>query len=292
MTESFTLATSLVPGRNLEIQRLAVQSWQKLGFRVLSFNRDAEIGFLERDFEGVAFVDPQRDAAAQTGKPLVYLADILKHLSTAAVGPFGIVNSDIQLDPPPGFVDRLRAEAVDSLVVTTRVEIDAPQARSGKRNLWGFDAMFLDAGMAANMTDYGFCLGMPFWDYWMPMTAALNGLAYKQIKTDVAFHPQHAEAWSDKRFLFTDMFVRFLQDEIARAQARRAHLPEDPAFVFLQGYFGYYYNKIQARLQARDSSGLADDEKFHVAAQFVEFTDALNETTFMFMRRQARQIEF
>ena len=68
-------------------------------------------------------------------------------------------------------------------------------------------------------------------------------------------------------------------------------MPEDPNFVFLQGFFSYYYNKIHARLLGRETSDLAQDEKFHVAAQFAEFTDALNETTFMFMRRQAQQIE-
>lgn len=288
MSESFTFATSLVPGSRQEIQQRAVASWRKLGAKVLSFNREREIPALIPDFPGVVFCDPKRDAAVQTGKPLIYLADILNHLVQTESGPFGLVNSDIQLDPPAGFLDRMGAEAQGALVVTTRVEIETPDSRVGKRNLSGFDAMFLDADVAARMTDYGFCLGMPFWDYWMPMTAAISGMPFKQITTDVAYHPSHEVAWSDKQFLFSDMYVRFLQDEIAKAGA--ASLVETPAFIFLQGYFSYYYNKIQARLLARTSPDFPPDEKFHVAAQFAEFTDALNETTSMFMRRQARQI--
>jgi hypothetical protein len=292
MSESFTLATSLVPGRNLDVQRKAVQSWQALGFDILSFNRAAEIGPLREAFPGVAFHDPGRDAQDVTGKPLIYLADILAHVRQLGPGPFGIVNADIILEAPEGFRERMREHATGSLAVATRVEIDNLDTREGRRNLWGFDAMFLDAAVAARFTDCGFCLGMPFWDYWMPMTAALHGLPYKQNSNDVAFHQKHAEAWSDKRFLFSHMFVKFLQEEMQRAEAARLNLPEDPSFVFLQGFFSYYYSKIHTRLLGRDVADLSEDEKFHVAAQFVEFTDALNETTYMFMRRQARQIAF
>jgi hypothetical protein len=288
MPNAFTLATSLVPGRNLDVQKAAVASWAKLGFRILSFNRGSEIAPLGQDFPDVAFHDPGRDAGEVTGKPLVFLSDILAYFIDRQPGVFGIINSDIVLDAPHDLKAQLQAEARDALVVATRVEIDDLASREGKRNLWGFDAMFLDTNMARRFTDCGFCLGMPFWDYWMPMTAALHGLAYKQIKTDIAFHLRHAEAWSDKRFLFSHMFVKFLQDEIVRAMSGK---PEDPAFIFLQGYFTYYYNKIHARLLGGDTADLAEDEKFHIAAQFAEFTDALNETTFMFMRRQARLIE-
>jgi hypothetical protein len=291
MPESFTLATSLVPGRNLEVQHRAVQSWQALGFDIVSFNRQTEIGPLSQEFPGLVFHDPGRDASDVTGKPLVYLSDILRYFQERQTGPFGLVNADIILDPAPGFIDRVRTQAQGALVVATRVEIDDLDVRQGRRNLWGFDAMFLDPDMAARFTDCGFCLGMPFWDYWMPMTAVLHGLPYRQIKNDVAFHLKHAEAWSDKRFLFSHMFVKFLQDEIGRAEAARSGQPEDPNLVFLQGFFSYYYNKIHARLVGRDTSDLAEDEKFHVAAQFAEFTDALNETTYMFMRRQAQPIE-
>lgn len=293
MTDSLILATSLVPGRNLDLQHQAVASWQKLGFGVLSFNRADEIERLKQDFPGIDFHDPGRDASEVTGKPLIYLADILNYFVGHGTGVFGIVNSDILLDPSGDLRACMLKEARESLVVATRVEIDQPLSRQGRRNLWGFDAMFLDSGMARRFTDCGFCLGMPFWDYWMPMTAALNGLPFKQIKSDVAFHVRHAEAWSDKRFLFSHMFVKFLQDEIVRAEAARAQasLAEDPALVFLQGYFSYYYGKIHTRLLGRDTTDLAADEKFHVAAQFAEFTDALNETTFMFMRRQAKAIE-
>ncbi len=286
MSENFTLATSLVPGRNLEVQRQAVASWRALGFDILSFNRDSEIEQLRQDFPGISFHDPGRDAYDTTGKPLIYLADILGHFIARQAGVFGIVNSDILLDASPGFKQRVANEAQGSLLVTTRVEIADLGERTGKRNLWGFDAMFLDTEMAKRFTDCGFCLGMPFWDYWMPMTAAIHGLALKQNKNDVAFHLKHAEAWSGKRFLFSHMFVKFLQDEIARAR-----MPADPSFVFLQGFFSYYYGKIHGRLLGSDTADLAQDEKFHVAAQFAEFTDALNETTFMFMRRQARLIE-
>lgn len=292
MSESFPLATSLVPGRNMDVQRAAVASWRAQGFKIVSFNRAQEIGPLSQVFPDLEFHDPGRDAKDVTGKPLIYLADILSYFRARRSGPFGIVNADIVLDPPLGFAQRIEAEAQGSLVVATRVEVADLAERTGKRNLWGFDAMFLDTDLASRFTDCGFCLGMPFWDYWMPMTAVLHQLPYKQIKNDVAFHRSHAEAWSDKRFLFSHMFVKFLQEEIARAQAARgAVAPEDPCFVFLQGFFSYYYGKIHARLLGSDTSDLAEDEKFHIAAQFAEFTDALNETTFMFMRRQARLIE-
>jgi hypothetical protein len=235
------------------------------------------------------FHDPGRTAEFTTGKPLVYVADILTWFKEKGPRICGIINSDILLDPPGDLAAFARDEGQGSLIIGTRVEINSPEQRQGKRNLWGFDLFFFDRALIDVFIDHKFCLGMPFWDYWMPFTAALHGLPLKQIETDLAFHMAHEEAWSNQRFLYSHMFVEFLLAEMARKQASSGQ-QDDPLLTFLHGFLTVYYRKIHTRLLGRETPEVPDEEKFHVAAQFVEFCDALNETTFLFLRRQARQI--
>jgi hypothetical protein len=289
MPESILVATSLAPGKREDVQRRALASWRALGFEIVSFNSALEIARLQPAFPEVVFHDPGRTAEFSTGKPLIFVADILAWFKEKGPRVCGIVNSDILLDPPGDLAAFARAEALGSLVIGTRVEIEEIEQRQGKRNLWGFDLFFFDRALIDVFVDHKFCLGMPFWDYWMPFTAALHGLPLKQIDTDVAFHMAHDEAWTSQRFLYSHMFVEFLLAEIARKQASSGAL-DDPLLTFLQGFLSVYYRKIHTRLLGRETPDVPDQEKFHVAAQFVEFCDALNETTFLFLRRQAQRI--
>jgi len=45
-----------------------------------------------------------------------------------------------------------------------------------------------------------FCLGVPWWDYWVPLTSVLNGYPVKQLITPVAYHIEHPFRWENKYF--------------------------------------------------------------------------------------------
>lgn len=290
MAQALVLATSLAPGKRLDRQQAALASWRACGFRAVSFNSAAEIALLRPAFPDLDFVVPPRTAEGVTGKPLVYVGDILAWFRAGPERLGGLVNSDIVLDPPGDLAGLVRREALGSLVVSTRVETDPSGTRPERRNPWCFDLFFFDRVMIDLFVDCGFCLGMPYWDYWMPTTVALHGLPLKALRTDLAYHESHAEAWSDQRYLFGHRFVEFLLAEIDRTEASLGP-GGDPRRDFLKGLLSVHYRKIHARLKTRDAESLDAAERFHVTAQYVEFCDALNETTFRYLHHRAQPLD-
>ncbi len=290
MPEPITLATSLAPGKRIERQRAALASWRANGFQVVSFNARGEVDVLRAEFPDLTFVEPRRTAQNLTGKPLVFVADILDWFRDGPARIGGLVNSDIVLAPKGDLAALMRREALGSLVVSTRVETMGGDGLAGKRNPWCFDLFFFDRPLIDLFADGGFCLGMPYWDYWMPMTVALHGLPLKAIRNDLAYHESHPEAWSEQRYPFSHRFVEFLLAEIGRAGPEGA-ADSDPIRAFLGGLLTIAYRKIHARLLGRDGASLSEAERFHVSAQYVEFCDALNETVFHFLHHRARLID-
>jgi hypothetical protein len=291
MSAPLLIATSLAPGKRADVQTAAVASWRKLGCAIWSFNATDEIVHLAPAYPEIVFVEPPRTARVPAGRPLIYVCDMLDRLRAAGAQAIGLVNSDILIEGPADLGARLVGAAQGSLVAATRVEIDSLAARTGDRNLSGFDAFFLDPALAPLFVDHGFCLGMPYWDYWLPLTVALNRLPLKRIEGDIVFHLRHEESWGDSRTIYGQKLMDTIQAELRRAQTTGAQ-GATPLDEFLEGFLALYYRKIVARAQDMASPNLPPHERFHVAAQLVEFLDALHETTFLYLRHAARPETF
>lgn len=200
------IATSLFPG-NAEIQKMAVESWKKLGYHIISVNSKAEISQLMHNFQEVEFVESHRNAASLAGKPLIFLDDILTVLEKSEATVCGIINSDIILDAPEGFIEFIEREARNALVFGVRTEIATPQDRDGELFAYGFDYFFFDKGLINAFKGTSFCLGAPWWDYWLPTVPLICGVKVKQLVSPVAFHVTHVTKWVDTLWdSFSDSF--------------------------------------------------------------------------------------
>lgn len=291
MSAPLLVATSLAPGKRADVQAAAVASWRNLGCAIWSFNATDEIAQLAPAYPDVVFVEPPRTARIAAGRPLVYVADMLDRLKESGAAAIGLINSDILIEGPPGLGERIAQAAQASLMVATRIEIDSLGTRQGERNLSGFDAFFLDPALVPLFVDHGFCLGMPYWDYWLPLTVALNRLPLKRIENDIVYHPRHEESWGESRTIYGQKLLETVKAELARAQAARGS-ETLPLVEFLEGFLALYTGKIVARAQDRALDSLPPHERFHVAAQLVEFLDALHETTFLYLRHAATPMRF
>ena len=121
---STLIATSISPD-NIENQRNAVTSWLKLGYHVVSVNSQEEINVLQKDFRDIGFERVTRTGAAITGKPLIFLDDILTMLSRDGGDIVGIINSDIILDAPSNFQKMTIAHAKNGLIFGPRIEVNS-----------------------------------------------------------------------------------------------------------------------------------------------------------------------
>lgn len=208
-----TVATSIAP-KGIEKQQRAVDSWQALGFHVVSLNTPEEIAELRAQFPQVEFVAVSRHGKQLAGKPYVFLDDVLSHLRDAGGSRIcGIVNSDIILRAGPELPAYLRGEADGGLVYGSRVDIRSAGDAEGQVYHRGFDFFFFDKAVIDRLPKTDFMLGVPWWDYWVPVGLQLAGVPIRRLDSRIAFHVWHTTNYS------TEVLIKFGREFTAHCAA-------------------------------------------------------------------------
>ena len=199
-SECTLLATSIAP-HNVENQQRAIESWLRLGFSVASLNTPSEIDKLKPLFGNVEFVAVQKDAQADCGKPLVYLNDVVAFLRSRGSPICGLINSDIHLRAAPETVQFLLREAGNSMVIANRIDVSTLDDAAGEIYKFGFDAFLFDRAVLETLPATEFCLGQPWWDYWLasrfinsPQSAPCR-FSLKMVAFPFAVHVKHEKYW-------------------------------------------------------------------------------------------------
>ncbi len=195
-----TIATSIAP-KEIEKQARAIESWAKLGFRPVSINCIEEIDALRESFPQVEFVPAKRDAREVFGKPLIYFDDFLEYFRQGDFEFGGIVNSDIFLAGDEGIISFIKSQARGSLVYGSRINVDSLEVLEGEVYEQGFDFFFFHKSLIPHIPKTEFCVGAPWWDYWAPLIAALEGFQIKRVVGPFAYHVRHRFRWDHKQWI-------------------------------------------------------------------------------------------
>ncbi len=200
MPEPTLLVTSIAP-HNIENQQQAIASWLRLGFSVASLNTPSEVEGLKLLFPKVEFVAVQRDARADCGKPMVYLDDVVTFLRSRGTPVCGLINSDIHLRATPETVRYLLEEAKNSMVLANRTDVKTLDDITGEVYKFGFDVFLFDRAILATLPSTEFCLGQPWWDYWLasrfvnsPQQPSCK-FSLKYVPFLFAIHIKHEKYW-------------------------------------------------------------------------------------------------
>ncbi|MEA5541942.1 glycosyltransferase [Limnoraphis robusta Tam1] len=220
--EKITIVTSIAPN-NLEKQKTAIASWKSLGFSVVSLNTSSEIKQLQTLYENVTFHPVTRDAEAEVGKPLIYLDDILSFLQGQNSKVCGIVNSDVQLKADEKFYSWVLEQAENAVVFGSRIDIESSNELPGEIYDKGFDFFFFNQQFLTAFPKTSFCLGLPWWDFWVPLIALQRGWTLKRLVTPIAYHLKHSvnysnENWQKYGILFVEFFNSQLSSQLREQQ--------------------------------------------------------------------------
>lgn len=181
-------------------QQMAVKSWIRTGFRVLSVNTKEEIAASCGFFSEVEFVEPSRTGLKQYGKPIPYIYDMLKILeekSGQADEICGIINSDIILRGlTASGLQRLLEEQGECILCLHRYDIDTSEDMDGTYYFSGIDAFFMRRKSIRIFEISDCALSKPEWDHWIVYSAVKNKLQVKEIKNALAFHIRHRQRWT------------------------------------------------------------------------------------------------
>jgi len=165
-----------------------------MGIKVVSLNSASEIALLKSMYKRVEFVPVQRDAREECGKPMVYLSDILGYLKNTGCEICGIINSDIVLRMPDGFLDFIEDQARSMFLFASRIDIDSEQDTTGTVYWGGFDFFLFHRNLIESIPESRFCLGQPWWDYWFPIQAGSH-YPLRILATNFAYHTRHDMRW-------------------------------------------------------------------------------------------------
>lgn len=171
-------------------------SWKKAWGAVTSYNSPREIEALRPVYPGVTFAPVDRDARQHFGRPLIYVADILRSLRQSGAEIVGLINSDILFTGTAADVRDICALARRGVVAINRAEISGPTAAPEFVYRFGYDAFFFPADLIDDVDMEGFALGAPWWDYWLLFGAAIAGRTPYVMKRKLCGHLTHPQQWS------------------------------------------------------------------------------------------------
>lgn len=215
-----TIATSISPQR-VQQQVSALQTWLNQGFQVISLNAKDEIIQLKEQIHGIELVPVNRDARKYFRKPVVYIIDILRYLQDNGEAIVGILNSDIYFKEKGSFADEIRKISNHSVVLASRTNISSLNDLQGATYNYGFDAFFIDQKLLHLFPESQYCLGIPWWDYWLPLIAIKKGLTLKLMKNKKLYHIEHKvnyslEVWREMGIEFAEEFIPGKKEELIK----------------------------------------------------------------------------
>ena len=227
------LITSIYPG-NPTPQKRAIASWCAIpGVEVISINSAVELPQLQEEGydSGVQFVQADRDGQEMVGKPVIHIYDAIKTGLASDASMVGIINSDIMLRVSSRFVEQAWPRVHGGMVFGSRMDIPNADATTGQLYYWGFDYFFMDREALGCIEDEPFFFGVPWWDYWLPISFIIADLRISRTASPIGFHVSHPVRWDPALY---EKIGTCYGEFICRNFAKRGWLaiagpcPEDP----------------------------------------------------------------
>ncbi|SHF19176.1 hypothetical protein SAMN02745157_1862 [Kaistia soli DSM 19436] len=212
-----------------DLVKRCVGSWQANGFDVLSVHNEAERDLIGAGLPGVTyrFVDEVLPPGA---RKMPSLAAVLADLPPTE--PIGIINADIFMPQCTDLASRMGRLARQSSVILHRWEVPSLTRREGRQYEIGVDLFaFTPALIAPALTGLNsrpYQLGVPWWDYVLPVAASLYA-PLSLVSDPILLHHSHEQAWNDGEWHeFAAISEAYLLEQ-ARLPLADKHLAEQLA---------------------------------------------------------------
>jgi hypothetical protein len=223
------VTTSIMPKR-IEAQRAALNSWRAAGLSVVSINSAPEAAQLRDHFPDVSFQLIDKPAVDARGRPLVPIHAMMQAARDASSDICGIINSDIEFRGQPSFFDLVRQQVAGSLIFGNRVDVVDRKVRRGKTYRNGYDFFFWDRKNSPLLEKSPMVLGLPWWDFWLPLHAYAQGLRIKRFASSSFIHVVHPVGYDAATFV---RFGHYCTGALADAYSRwrEGQVPPDRLFL-------------------------------------------------------------
>jgi predicted negative regulator of RcsB-dependent stress response len=227
-SEKIAVVTSIPPklsrfdGRNPigeKYQRLCIDSLIACGFQILSVNDREEISLLSALYPEVTFVQTDRNSSAISGRKTPYIADLLDAVAKTPGDTVGIVNSDIIFEPSETWLEDLPRAVKQSIILGQRYDTVSLSHSIPTKYFWGFDYFFFQKEKISEIVKNSlpYAMGLPWWDYWLPVALAFKGCEIKVLESPSIIHLDHGKGFN--RTAMRYMAQRFIEFVVKSSDA-------------------------------------------------------------------------
>jgi tetratricopeptide (TPR) repeat protein len=95
----------------------------------------------------------------------------------------------------------------NNLIYGSRVEVKSLDRLEGEFYNDGFDMFFFKPDTVDNIPKSLSSLGVTWWDYWLPLAAALAGVKLKKLNYPFGYHVSHQTRWSHEQWKFMGLQI-------------------------------------------------------------------------------------
>ena len=113
----------------------------------------------------------------------------------------------------------------------SRMDIPDADAAMGQVYYWGFDYFFMDRAALNCIEDGPFFLGVPWWDYWLPITFIIADRRISRVASPIGFHVSHPARWDPALYeKIGTYYAEFIRRKFAKRgwSAMAGPRPGDP----------------------------------------------------------------
>jgi len=137
----------------------------------------------------------------------------------------GIINADIRLRHPAEIRKNFSDLRPNQLAYVKRLDIRSPDDEFGRIYSFGIDVFLFHVDAVAQLDLRDMTLGVPWWDYYVPLAALFGGLDLIEWPSEIAQHLWHIQKWEQSLWreyykIFRERFEERLTTEIVSDRRR------------------------------------------------------------------------
>jgi hypothetical protein len=203
--------------------RACIASWQRAGYDVVSVNAASESAEVRARHPDIEVVEVGRDGQAASGRPLVYVADLLAAMARSGQRSVALANADVMCMNDATAL--LRGWEPEGFAFSNRLDVDDPGGANPRLH-GGVDFLIVNTRHLQNLAAPDFLFGTPWWDYWLPLALMARGAPGRRLALNglpVVAHLAHPERWNRADFIGNfERFSRALADAAVQPDANDA----------------------------------------------------------------------
>ena len=199
--------TTINPNGNYDEQKFAMDSWTKK-YPVYSINTPDEIEKIRPLYPEIIFLE-NNNIVTYGKKKLTSWNAVMDAISDSG-GISAFTNSDIILKDGLKFeIDEVFFK--NSIFIATRWEL---KRRKKYPFPHGYDLVIMSPEKAKLFKNENWAIGLPWWDYWLPLSAFINGLNVYHISEEIIYHKWHETNYDKK--IWQDLSKKFYEEILVK----------------------------------------------------------------------------